>query len=121
VAGAAEAVAGAVDFLDFFFDFFFEVAVEAVDAAVAVEAVVVVVSVFVVLVVEAGLSSANAAPSDRTATATRAESVFFISSSVFPFHLWPARGLPTEPLAQPRCHAQIERGEEKIKRLLRMV
>jgi hypothetical protein len=114
-------VAGAVDFLDFFFDFFFEVAVEAEVAVVAVVAVDVVISVFVDLVVEAGLSSANAAPRDRTATATRAESVFFIFSSVFPFHLWPARGLPTEPLAQPCCHAREMEGEREIKGFLRMV
>jgi hypothetical protein len=81
VEGAADAEEGAVDFFDFLV-FFLWVPVEAEDADVAVVAVVVVVSVFVVLVVEAGLSSANAAPSDRTATATRAESVFFIFFSI---------------------------------------
>jgi hypothetical protein len=118
VAGAAEAVAGAVDFLDFFFDFFFEVVVDAVEADVAVAAGAALAAGFAVAVLA---SSANAAPRDRTATATRAESVFFISSSVFPFHLWPARGLPTEPSAQPRCHAAPEDEKREIKRFLRMV
>jgi hypothetical protein len=117
VAGAAEAVAGAVDFLDFF-DFFFLVVV--VDGVVAVVAVVAGATVAVLAVV-AGLSSANAAPRDRTATATRAESVFFITSSVFPFHLWPARGRPTKPLAQPCCHALGRKEERQVKGLLGMV
>jgi hypothetical protein len=78
VAGAGVAVlaaAGLVLFLLFLC--FFAVAVEAVVAVV----VVVVVAVVVVAVdafVPAALSSANATPSERSATATRAESVFFI-------------------------------------------
>ena len=76
VAGAAEADAG-VDLCDFFdfFDFLW-VEVEAVEAEVAVVAEL--AAGAEADLAAAGLSSANAAPSERTATATRAESVFFI-------------------------------------------
>jgi hypothetical protein len=65
-----------------FLTFFFEVAVVAVVAVVVVAVVVVavdaVVAAMVAFGVAAGLVWANATPSERSATATRAESVFFI-------------------------------------------
>jgi hypothetical protein len=60
--------------------FFFEVAVVAVVAVVVVVvvAVVAVDAVVAAFGVAVGLVWANATPSERSATATRAESVFFI-------------------------------------------
>jgi hypothetical protein len=57
--------------------FFFEVAVVAV-VVVVVVAVVAVDAVVAAFGVAVGLVWANATPSERSATATRAESVFFI-------------------------------------------
>jgi hypothetical protein len=102
-AGAAEeavlAPAGLVDF--FPLPFFLWVAVEAVEAVVAVDAVMAEEAV------DAGEGFgvgawANATPSERIATATRAERVFFISSSN-PLLLWPVRGQPTDAPSQPLC------------------
>jgi hypothetical protein len=133
VAGAAEAVAGAVDFLAFFFDFFFEVVVEAVEAVVAVVAVAAAAAgaaaaglaaagAAVAGLAAAGLSSANAAPRDRTATATRAESVFFIYLPPFsPFICGRPGVCRRNPPAQPCCHGEPGRETREIKRFLRMV
>src|ERR1035437_7023876 len=96
-----------VTFLVVFFTFFLLVGAF-VSVVVAVFSVVLPVIGFVVvvaLVVWVFASCAKATPSDRTATATRAERVFFILFSS-PLFLWPARGLPTKHLAQPRCHAR---------------
>src|ERR1035437_1633675 len=90
-------------FVTFLVDFFFvvflpvgalvSVVVEAFSVVLPVITLVVVLaSVFVVVFA----SSAKATPSDRTATATRAERVFFIFFSS-PLFLWPARGSPTRP------------------------
>jgi hypothetical protein len=63
---------------------------------------VVVVGPVVVVVVACW---AKATPADRSATATRAEMVFFMFFSN-PLFLWPVRGLPTRQSAQIRCHAE---------------
>src|SRR5664279_2857964 len=64
-------------------------------------------------------SCAKATPSDRMATATRAERVFFIFFSN-PLFLWPVRGLPTKQSAQPRCHTCDRRRAKAISCFIRM-